>query len=209
MLSYLSKEEQLNTISHAIGIVLGLLFLPILLVYNPYQDVAAKLSLWIYGLSFILLFSASTIYHAITHPQKKHLARKFDHISIFFLIAGTYTPVCLITLKDTTGITLFLVVWGIAFTGLLMKIFLTGKLNKLSTILYVGMGWIAVIEFKNLYELFNPQAFASLIIGGICYTIGVYFYASKTIKYAHFIWHLFVLAGAISHFLMVLFMLVK
>ena len=205
MFNYLTKEERLNAISHGVGILLGFVFLPILLNTDSSHNFLNQVSLCIYGISFIVLFLASTLYHAITNPQKKHLARKFDHISIFFHIAGTYTPVCLITLIDSNGWLLFILIWSFALLGFILKLFLTGKFNKLSTLLYLGMGWIAILEFKNLFQLFDQKTFFCLTLGGLFYTLGVFFYASKKIKYHHFIWHLFVLAGAVSHFLMIYF----
>lgn len=206
-LNQLSKEEKLNTISHAVGIVIGLIALPLLLLKNQYQDPLSVMSIVIYLLSFIMLFAASTIYHALSNPEKKYMARKFDHISIFFLIAGTYTPVCLITLVESSGWQLFSIVWSIAFAGLILKVFFTGKLEIISILLYLAMGWFVIFEIKTLYQALNTQAFFCLILGGAFYTTGVLFYSSKKIKYTHFIWHLFVLAGSISHLMMIYFIL--
>jgi hemolysin III len=202
-LNNLSKEEKLNALSHGIGIVVGLLALPILLIKNQYQDPLSIFSIWLYMLSFIMLYLSSTIYHIITNPAKKKLARKFDHISIFFLIAGTYTPVCLITLVNDSGWRLFSIIWSLAFAGLFLKIFFTGKLELISVLLYLVMGWFVIFELKTLYHLFDFISFFFLTLGGISYSIGVLFYTSKKIKYAHFIWHLFVLAGSISHLVMI------
>jgi hemolysin III len=202
-LKNLSKEEQLNTLSHAIGVVIGWIALPILLIKNQEKEFIQVLSICIYVFCYVLLFSASTVYHAISNPKKKHQARKLDHISIFFLIAGTYTPVCLITLIESSGFQLFSIIWSIAFAGLFLKIFFTGKLEILSILLYLSMGWFVIFEIKNLYLLLNSQSFNFLILGGIFYTIGTIFYSFKKIKYSHFIWHLFVLAGSISHLMMV------
>jgi hemolysin III len=208
LLKHLSQEEKLNTISHAIGILVGLIALPILLLKNKNNDVLSNLSLWIYGFSFIMLYTASTVYHYLTNPNKKKLARKFDHISIFFLIAGTYTPVCLITLIDSSGWKLFSIIWSLAFAGLFFKIFFTGKLEIISVLLYLSMGWFVIFELENLYQVFETKSFICLILGGIFYSTGVLFYTSKKIKYAHFIWHLFVLCGSIFH-LMMIFNIIK
>lgn len=205
-IKHIDREEKYNTISHGVGVVVGLVILVLLLQKNYAQDFWTILGVTIYAISFILLFLASTVYHALINPKKKHIARKLDHIGIFFHIAGTYTPICLITLRETSGIMLLTVIWSIAFAGLLMKIFLTGKLKFLSTLLYLIMGWIAVVEFKTLYQLLEPISFFFLVLGGVFYTIGVVFYTSKKINYNHFIWHIFVLAGSISHFLMIYFL---
>jgi len=199
----LHKEELLNTISHAIGIVFGFVGLVVLLLKNQHKTPFSTLSIWIYGISFIALFTASTIYHALLSEHKKKKARKFDHISIYLLIAGTYTPVCLITLEKTTGWFLFSVIWSIALAGFILKLFLTGKLEKLSLLLYLTMGWLAVLEYQQLIDLLTKEALFYLVLGGVLYTLGVVFYASKRIPYGHFIWHLFVLGGSISHFMMI------
>ena len=131
-LSKLEREELLNTISHAIGIGFGLVGLLFLLFKNQNKTPFSTLSIWLYGISFIALFTASTVYHALLCEHKKKKARKFDHISIYLLIAGTYTPICLITLVNTSGWYLFSIIWSIAFAGFILKLFYTGKLEKLS-----------------------------------------------------------------------------
>lgn len=198
-----NKEELLNVISHAAGIVLGLFGLVFLLLKNRDLTHFSTLSILIYGLCLIALYTASTVYHAISHEKKKQKAQIFDHIGIFLLIAGTYTPICLITLEKTTGWTLFLVIWSIAALGLVMKLFLTGKLDKLSLLIYLIMGWLAVVEYEQLINLLSVEALFYLALGGISYTLGTVFYAFEKIPYGHFIWHLFVLGGSISHYFMI------
>ena len=202
-LSNKNKEEFLNTISHGIGIVLGVFGLVFLLLKNRETNHFSTLSIWIYGFCLIALYTASTIYHAIEHETKKKKAQIFDHIGIFLLIAGTYTPICLITLEHTTGWRLFLIIWSIAALGLIMKLFLTGKVEKLSLLIYLGMGWLAVTEMNQLMNLLSTEALLYLAIGGAFYTLGTIFYAAKKIPYGHFIWHLFVLGGSISHYFMI------
>lgn len=202
-LKKLQKEEVLNTISHAFGIVFGLIGLVILLLKNQNETFLSTLSIWIYGLSFVALYSASTVYHSVSCENRKVKARKFDHISIYLLIAGTYSPICLITLEKTSGWLLFIVIWSIALAGFILKLFFTGKFEKLSLLLYLTMGWLAIFEYKQLFNLLLPKALFYLILGGVLYTIGVFFYASKRIPYSHFIWHLFVLGGSVSHFMMI------
>lgn len=201
--SKLERDELLNAISHAIGIGFGLVGLIFLIIKNQNRTAFSTLSIWIYGVSFIALFTASTIYHALLSEHKKKKARKFDHISIYLLIAGTYTPICLITLEKTTGWLLFSIIWSIALAGFILKLFFTGKFEKLSLLLYLAMGWLAVFEYKQLIDLLANDALFYLVLGGILYTIGVVFYASKKIPYGHFIWHLFVLGGSISHYMMI------
>ena len=198
-----NKEEFLNVISHAAGIVLGVLGLVFLLLKNRDLTHFSTLSILIYGFCLIALYTASTVYHAISQEKKKQKAQIFDHIGIFLLIAGTYTPICLITLEKTTGWTLFLVIWSIAALGLVMKLFLTGKLDKLSLLIYLIMGWLAVVEYEQLISLLSVEALFYLTLGGILYTLGTIFYAIEKIPYGHFIWHLFVLGGSISHYFMI------
>lgn len=198
-----NKEEFLNTISHGFGIVLGIFGLVFLLLKNREVTHFSTLSIWIYGFCLIALYTASTVYHALEHEKKKKKAQIFDHIGIFLLIAGTYTPVCLITLEQTTGWRLFFVIWSIAGIGLVMKLFLTGKVEKLSLIMYLIMGWLVVAELNQLMNLLSTEALTYMAIGGVFYTLGTIFYASKRIPYGHFIWHLFVLGGSISHYFMI------
>lgn len=198
-----NKEEFLNTISHAAGIVLGVVGLVFLLFKNRNINDFSTISIWIYGLCLIALYTASTVYHAIKSENKKQKAQIFDHIGIFLLIAGTYTPVCLITLEKTTGWMLFLVIWGIAALGLIMKLFLTGKLDKLSLLIYLVMGWLVLAQINQLMDLLSVETFFYLALGGALYTIGTVFYAVNKIPYGHFIWHLFVLGGSISHYFMI------
>ena len=198
-----NKEEFLNMISHGVGIVLGMLGLVFLLLKNREVNHWSTLSIWIYGFWLIALYTASTVYHALEHETKKKKAQIFDHIGIFLLIAGTYTPVCLITLEQTTGWQLFFVIWSIAGIGLVMKLFLTGKVEKLSLIMYLVMGWLVVAELPQLLDLLSTEALTYMTIGGVFYTLGTIFYASKKVPYGHFIWHLFVLGGSVSHYFMI------
>ena len=196
-------EEQLNTLSHAIGALLGIAGLVILLV----KQTGAPWSLFsvlIYGISIIVLFSSSALYHAAKTERKKHYFRILDHVTIYFLIAGTYTPVLLLMLGDSNGWTLFWIVWGIAAFGLILKIFFTGKFEIFSTLLYLVMGWLIVFDFGTLADRIATNGLLLLFAGGLAYTVGIVFYAINKIPYNHVIWHLFVLAGAICHYFMVL-----
>lgn len=197
------KHEMLNTISHGLGVVLGIIGLIFLLIKDRNLTYYSTLSIWIFGISLIVLYASSTIYHFFINENLKKKARIFDHMSIFLLIAGTYTPICLITLEKSSGWTIFSIVWSIAALGIFMKIFLTGKVDKLSLLLYLVMGWLLVFDIKNVVHLMNNQALLFLILGGILYTVGTIFYIKDKMPYAHFIWHLFVLGGSVSHYVVV------
>lgn len=201
------KQEILNTISHGIGIVLGIVGLIFLLVKNNNSSLYSTLSIWTFGLSLIILYTSSTIYHFFVNENWKKKARVLDHMSIFLLIAGTYTPICLITLEKSSGWTLFTIVWTIAALGIIMKIFLTGKVDKLSLLLYLVMGWLLVFDIKNIANSMTSQALLFLVLGGVLYTLGTIFYARDKMPYAHFIWHLFVLGGSASHYAMVYYII--
>ncbi|CDF78959.1 hemolysin family protein [Formosa agariphila KMM 3901] len=196
-------EEKLNTLTHAFGAVLGVLGFVLLLYYNEQKTAWTTFSVVVYGISVIVLFSASALYHYVTEEKQKRYLRIVDHISIYLLIAGTYSPVLLISLKHSLGWELFFVVWGIAAFGLILKLFFTGKFELFSTLLYLVMGWLVVFDFSNLAEVIGEQGVYLLFAGGLFYTVGIIFYAFDRIPYNHVIWHLFVLAGAISHFLMI------
>lgn len=158
-----------------------------------------KGSIIAYVISLIVLFLASTIYHAVENPKIKKKLRTLDHISIYYLIAGTYTPVCLSVLMPSKGWLLFYLVWGTALFGTVLKIFFTGKFEAFSLVLYGVMGWLIVIDLPYLLEHMSSMGLIYLALGGAFYTIGILFYAVKKIPYNHLIWHFFVLSGAISH----------
>ena len=198
-------EEKLNTISHAIGALLGIAALVLLIVYNTSKTDWSLFSVIVYGITIIVLFLASTFYHAVKGEKRRHYFRIVDHISIYFLIAGTYTPVCLISLEQTQGWTLFFVVWGIAAFGVILKLFFTGKFEVFSTLLYLVMGWLVIFDFSNLSNVIGDNGILFLFAGGMSYTVGIVFYAIQKIPYNHVIWHLFVLAGAVFHFCMIFF----
>ena len=196
-------EEKLNAWSHGLGVGLGIAALVLMLLGVDQTNPFGLFSVIVYGLSIILLFLASTCYHAITSCKRKHYFRVADHIGIYLLIAGTYTPVLLIAIPNGLGWILFWVVWGIAAFGLVLKLFFTGRFEHFSTFLYLAMGWLAIIPYSELTTALDAKALALLIGGGVAYTVGVLFYAIEKIPYNHFIWHLFVLGGASCHFFMV------
>ncbi|WP_290696509.1 hemolysin III family protein [Lacinutrix sp.] len=197
------SEEKWNAITHGIGAVLGVVCLILLILKDTHKTEYSLLSVIIYGLSIIILFTASTTYHAIKNGKYKHTFRVIDHISIYLLIAGTYTPVLLISLEQSLGWILFAVVWGIAAFGVVLKIFFTGKFNVFSTLLYLVMGWLIVFDFSNLKTIMPTEGITLLTLGGAAYTIGIIFYTLEKKSFFHVIWHLFVLTGAICHFFMV------
>ena len=197
------REEKLNAISHGIGSLLGVVgFFMLWKLHDPTIPLAT-VSVIIYSTSIIVLFSASTLYHSVHNPGFKKKLRILDHISIFILIAGTYTPVALLTLIDGMGLILFYTVWGIAFAGILFKLFYTGKYEFISLFLYLVMGWLIVFDFQSLWQQLSGTGIILLFLGGAFYTLGIFFYAIKKIPYNHLIWHLFVLGGAISHWFLI------
>ena len=198
-------EEKLNAFTHGIGALFGIAALVLLIVFDANKTNWSLFSVIVYGISIIILFTASTLYHSVTSEQKKHYFRIVDHISIYFLIAGTYTPVLLISLEQSLGWTLFWVVWGIAAFGVVLKLFFTGKFETFSTLLYLVMGWLIVFDFSNLSEIIGSEGILLLFAGGLFYTVGIVFYAIQKIPFNHVIWHVFVLAGAVCHFFMVFF----
>ncbi len=198
------KEEQFNALSHGVGIVLGIIGCYILLDQNSNKTTYATVSLVVYSCAIIILFTASTFYHAVSKVHTKKKLRIVDHISIYILIAGTYTPVALITLVNGNGWLIFYTVWGIAAVGALLKLFFTGKFEFISLLLYVIMGWLVVLDFDNLIDYVSSKGIQLLILGGAFYTIGIIFYAVRRIPYNHLIWHFFVLGGAISHWFFIL-----
>lgn len=198
-------EEKLNAFTHGIGALFGIAALVLLIVFDTNKTNWSLFSVIVYGISIIILFTASTLYHSVTCEQKKHYFRIVDHISIYFLIAGTYTPVLLISLEQSLGWTLFWVVWGIAAFGVVLKLFFTGKFETFSTLLYLVMGWLIVFDFSNLSEIIGSEGILLLFAGGLFYTVGIVFYAIQKIPFNHVIWHVFVLAGAVCHFFMVFF----
>ena len=196
-------EEQLNAWSHGIGALLGIAGLVLLVVFTQNTIEWSLFSVIVYGISIIVLFAASTFYHAVKGEKRKHYFRIVDHISIYLLIAGTYTPVLLITLPDSLGWLLFWTVWGIAAFGVILKLFFTGRFEVFSTLLYLVMGWLIVFDFSTLADRMDTNGLLLLFSGGLFYTVGIVFYAIHKIPYNHVIWHLFVLVGAICHFFMI------
>lgn len=194
-------EEHLNALTHGAGALLSCLGFYLLLAKNTGKTIFATESIIIYSLTMIILFSASTAYHLIAHPAWKQNLRVADHIGIYLLIAGTYTPVALITLVNGNGWLIFYTVWGIALAGTIMKLLFTGKYEYLSLFFYISMGWLIVFDIEDLILLTSTRGLVLLAAGGAFYTVGILFYAIRRIPYNHLIWHFFVLGGAICHWL--------
>jgi hemolysin III len=197
------REEKLNALSHSLGIALGIIGFVLLLKENASNTKFATFSIVVYSLSIILLFSASTLYHFVNKQSLKLKLRILDHISIFFLIAGTYTPVALISLSQGNGWFIFYAVWGIALIGAILKVFFTGKFEVLSLLMYLFMGWLIIFDLGNLIDNTTFPGQMLLALGGAFYTLGIIFYTIRRIPYNHLIWHFFVLGGAISHWLFI------
>ncbi len=194
-------EEIANSITHGTGVGLSIAALVILVVYAArLSDVWKVVSFSIYGATIISLYLFSTLYHAIRNPQAKRFFRILDHSNIFLLIAGTYTPVMIGTIRGAWGWTLFGVIWGLAILGINLKIFALGKMKALSTLIYIMMGWMVLIAINPLREKMETEFLAWMLAGGIFYTVGVVFYSLKKMPYHHAVWHLFVLGGSICHF---------
>ncbi len=200
--SYTIGEEIANSITHGIGAVLGIAALVILVVLAARQGEPWRIvSFSIYGATLILLYIASTLYHAIQHAGAKKVLQILDHSAIYLLIAGTYTPFLLITLRGPWGWTLFGIIWMLAVCGIVFKAVFIQRMKRLSTLIYILMGWMIIIAMKPLLSNLPEQGLWWLLGGGLAYTGGVVFYALKSLKYSHAAWHLFVLGGSICHFI--------
>ncbi len=201
-----TKEEEFwNTLTHFIGLLLSLGGLPVLLYYDQSQTALSSYSILFFGFGLILLYAASTIYHFTSNFKLKEKFRVLDHISVFYLIAGSYAPVCLITLYEGKGISLFLAIIIITLLGTAFKVFYTGKFEKLSLLIYLAMGWLIILDFNTVLTLIEFKGIFLLIVGGLLYSIGTIFYSLQKLKYAHAIWHVFVMGGSVSHYFLVLF----
>jgi len=198
-------EEIWHAITHGIGLALSIAALTIMVAYSSQSgSTISVIASVLFGTTLIILYGSSTLYHAITHHELKKKFQQFDHASIYILIAGSYTHVTLVSLGDTLGYSIFAVVWGVSIIGIYLKFAYPGRFEKLSLVLYLLLGWLIVIAIKPLLEVMAPGGLWLLLIGGLFYTFGVIFYVWDSLPFNHAIWHLFVMAGSISHFLMVL-----
>ncbi len=201
LFEYSATEEKLNIWSHALGFILALVATPFLIAKASSEgSIWHVVSFSIFGVSMMLLYAASTLYHSATKPVLRHRLRIFDHAAIYVLIAGTYTPFTLVTLNGTIGWVLFGITWGFALAGIILKLFFTGSFDKLSTVLYVAMGWLAIIAIKSLSENLDTAGLWWIFAGGMSYTLGAILYSLPSLKYNHAIFHVFVLGGTTCHF---------
>lgn len=201
---YTIGEEIANGITHGLGVIFGIVSLIVLLVLSiRSRNTLATVAFSIYGACFILMYLSSTLYHSIINEKAKSILRVFDHSSIFLFIAGTYTPIALLTMAGRLRIGILVATWSIAILGVLFKILTYNKFDKykvVSLILYIGMGWLAVFTVKPIIEMTSLSFFMWILGGGLLYTLGTIFYSIKRIPYNHAIWHLFVLAASVLHF---------
>src|SRR5210317_343104 len=203
---YSPIEEKINIISHATGFILSIVASVLLVMHaSLHGDVWQIFSFSIFGASLIILYGASTLYHSAKNPLLRNKLNIIDHASIYVLIAGTYTPFTLVTLKGTIGWAIFGISWGLALTGIILKLFFTGKYDLISTIMYVFMGWIIVFAIKPLINNLPLEGLLWLFAGGISYTIGAILYSIGRIKFNHAIFHILVLIGSFCHFVSVFF----
>ncbi|HHF2891955.1 TPA: hemolysin III family protein [Vibrio diabolicus] len=199
---YSQREELANTITHGIGMIFGIVGLILLLIkaIDQQADTLTLASMAVYGASIIVLFLASTLYHAIPHPNAKRWLKTFDHCAIYLLIAGSYTPFLLVSLRTPLAFGLMIVIWTIALLGIIMKVAFVYRFKKLSLMTYLVMGWLSLIVIYQLAINLDIGGLTLLAVGGLVYSLGVIFYVAKRIPFNHAIWHGFVLAGCVCHF---------
>ena len=202
---YTPGEELANSLTHGVGVLLAIGGLALLVTLAALRgDVWHVVACSIYGAAMVVLYSASTLYHAVSKPRAKSALQVFDHAAIFLLIAGTYTPFTLVSLRGPWGWALFGTVWGLALVGIVIEIAFPGRWPVFSLVLYVAMGWVGVVAVKPLLSALPTGGLVLLLLGGLAYTGGVVFYVWKRLPYGHAIWHVFVLAGTVLHFFAVL-----
>lgn len=203
---YSPLEEIFNGVTHGIGILISLAGMILMIVFSCiYGNVNHIVSCTIFGLTLVMLYTASTLYHSFKKPNLKHIFKICDHSCIYVLIAGTYTPFLLVTIRGVLGWTLFAVVWSLTAAGILFKVFFVYRFKIVSTIAYVLMGWIIIFAIKPLLQSLPEGGVILLVAGGLAYTLGTVFYAWEKLPFNHAIWHLFVLGGSVCHCLAVMF----
>jgi hemolysin III len=206
---YSLGEEIAHAVTHGVGIALSIAGLVVLVAFSTlYGDVWHITSSAIFGVTLVLCYTASTLYHGIPIPRVKHVLRQVDHASIFLLIAGTYTPFTLVNMRGPWGWTLFGLVWGLAIVGIALELLSRQRYKRLSLGMYLGLGWLVLVAIKPMWETIDTGGLVLLLLGGLSYSLGVIFYVWKRLAYHHAVWHLFVLAGSIFHFFAVLFYVV-
>ena len=203
--TYSRGEEIANSLTHGLGLLLSIAGLAVLVTFTALRsDAWAVTAGAIFGASLVTLYASSTLYHSLRVPRLKQAMRVVDHVAIFLLIAGTYTPFMLVNLRGPWGWSMFGVVWALAVVGITLKLFFTGRFRVLSTLVYLFMGWLVLVAIKPLAEALPRFSLIMLIAGGLAYSLGTVFYLWKRLPYHHAVWHLFVLAGSVCHFFAVL-----
>jgi len=206
----LNRDEIANVVTHGIGVLLSVGAGAALIALASVQaGTREMISVAVFSASLVLLYSASTLYHAARHPETKARLKVLDHCAIFILIAGTYTPFTIAAIRGGWGWSLFGMIWGMAMIGIVFKLFFTGRFKVLSTAMYIGMGWLVVIALVPLMQALSGAGLAWLVVGGVLYTAGTLFYHRESIPYSHAIWHGFVLAGSSCHFVAVAIEMLK
>lgn len=202
---YGAGEELANAITHGIGFLIGIAVLVLLVVFSSLRKgVWEIVSCSVYGATFIMLYLGSTMYHSARNPRVRKIMKIIDHSAIYLLIAGTYTPYALVPLRGALGWIIFGAIWSAALLGIFFKAFFTGRFAWISLASYLFMGWFCIIAVKPLYRELTTAGFVFLVAGGLCYSIGAIFYAWKSLKWSHAVWHLFVLGGSLCHFFSIL-----
>ncbi|MBN2768530.1 MAG: hemolysin III family protein [Campylobacterales bacterium] len=202
---YSLAEEISHAVTHGVGLLLSIAGLAILIGFAAvHSSVLAVTCSAIFGATLIILYGASTLYHAITHEKIKNIFQQFDHASIYLLIAGTYTPITLIALGGTWGWTIFSIIWGSALLGITLELTFPGRFKKIAITLYLLMGWMIIVAINPLINNMENGGLWLLLAGGLSYSVGVIFYLWRSLPFNHTIWHLFVLGGSVTHYLMVL-----
>lgn len=203
---YTAAEEILNSITHGAGMLISIAGLVFLIVFSSLYGQASHIaSCTIFGISLVLLYTASTLYHSFRKPDIKKVFKIMDHSCIYVLIAGTYTPFMIVLVRGVLGWTIFAVIWSLTVLGIIFKSFFVNRFKIVSTVAYILMGWLVIFAIKPLVQTLPVNGIAWLFAGGIAYTLGTIFYAWKKLPFNHAIWHLFVLAGSTCHFMAVLF----
>lgn len=203
--AYSLGEEIANSVIHGLGIGLGVAALVILVAYAALAGDGYKMaSAIVFGVALVLEYTASTLYHSFPQPRVKHIFKILDHAGIYVLIAGSYTPFCLVTLRGPVGWWLFGIVWGLAVIGIATEAFWAYRPRWLSAAVYLGMGWLVVVAIRPVTENLDPAGVWLLVAGGLAYTVGTIFYVLKKVPYMHAVWHVWVLAGSVCHFLAIL-----
>jgi len=208
--AYSEGEERANRLTHAVGILLSLAGMAVLVSLAAMRgDAWDVVAATVFGLSLVLLYTASTLYHTFRSADTKRLLRKFDHAAIFLLIAGTYTPFLLVSLRGPWGWSLFGVIWGLAVAGVTLKFWFAGRFTVVSTLIYLAMGWLVIVATRPMLAAVEPRVLWLLLAGGLSYTGGTVFYLWRNLPFHHAVWHLFVLGGSVCHFFAVYGTLVR